>query len=265
MPSDAQVPPPAPQQLTVPAYALVVVLLAGMAWGIGLFLLGRQVGRQGVEPAADQGASHLGWLNRVDQLLARGDLVEARELLATASLPHGPLGATALEMRRARMAAMEAERAAIAVAASPPAVLRRLRASLRPLEIAGLAWSDPAIPDVAPPSDAPEPAIAPRAPVVPPIAEVPRPALPAETLAGESFIPLARIAHPSIAQRAYALHPTRGLLRSDDGGTTWRPGLAPLTTLGGTALGFSGGEDPLLVVLGPTVWLFADGEPGFFP
>ena len=42
MPSDAKVPDPLPRGLTVPAVAVVVLVLTGAIWGIGLFLLGRQ-------------------------------------------------------------------------------------------------------------------------------------------------------------------------------------------------------------------------------
>ncbi|HEX3133152.1 MAG TPA: sialidase family protein, partial [Planctomycetota bacterium] len=91
------------------------------------------------------------------------------------------------------------------------------------------------------------------------------PSLPSEQLGDETFVPQARCDHPTIAGRSYALHPTRGLLRSNDGGKHWKPGLEPLTALRGSALSFVSGEQPLLVISGEKTWLFADTEDAFFP
>jgi hypothetical protein len=89
--------------------------------------------------------------------------------------------------------------------------------------------------------------------------------LPEERLADKPFIPLARIDHPTISGRAYALHPQRGLLRSDDGGKQWRVGLEPLTVLTGVQLAFTQGDQPLLLIIGSPGWIFVDNEAAFFP
>jgi hypothetical protein len=89
--------------------------------------------------------------------------------------------------------------------------------------------------------------------------------LPELILAGETFVPAARISHPTINGRAYALHPRQGLLRSDDGGKTWRVGLGPLQQLTGFQLAFTSGDQPLLQIRGPELWVFADTEAAFFP
>jgi hypothetical protein len=95
--------------------------------------------------------------------------------------------------------------------------------------------------------------------------EPPAATLPEQRLGDEPFVPLALITHPTLDGCAYALHPQRGLLRSDDGGRTWRVGLEPLTALRGSGLAFTTGERPLLLVLGTPGWVFADRDDAFFP
>src|SRR5688572_13380843 len=136
MQSDAKVPDPAPRGITVPAGAVIVLVLTGAIWGVGLFLLGRQTAPP-VEVLDRAGASHLASLNRIDQALVRGDQNEIMTQMASATLPDDPLGHTALELRRARLTelavqlkAREAEAAAKREAASPEAVLKRLQVNL---------------------------------------------------------------------------------------------------------------------------------------
>lgn len=255
MQSDAKVPDPAPRGITMPAGALVVLVLTGAVWGVGLFLLGRQTAPP-VEVLDSAGAAHLASLNRIDQAIVRGDPDEIVAQINAATLPEDPIGRTALELRRARVTelavqrkAREAEEAAKREAASPAAVLRRLRANLS-------TSTHLTPPPIAPVATAPEPAST-QAPSSAP--------LPEETLAGQPFIPLARIDHPTISGRAYALHPQRGLLRSDDGGKVWRVGLEPLTTLTGVRLAFTQGDQPLLLIIGSPGWILADTEAAFFP
>jgi hypothetical protein len=99
-------------------------------------------------------------------------------------------------------------------------------------------------------------------PVITPV----KPALPEERLGDQAFVPTARAVHPHIPTRVYALHPERGLLRSDDAGKTWRVGLESLTTVRGNGLAFTGAEDPAVVILGVNaMWIFTDTDPAFFP
>ncbi|MBA3698470.1 MAG: hypothetical protein H0W78_06425 [Planctomycetes bacterium] len=264
MQSDAKVPDPAPRGITVPAGAVIVLVLTGAIWGVGLFLLGRQTAPP-VEMRDRDGASHLASLNRIDQALVRGDDAEILAMMATATLPNDPLGQTALELRRARLTevvmqrkAREAEAAAKAEAASPAAVLRRLRASLS----TSTHLTPPALPAV--PAVVPT-AIEPSSAPVPSPPHVPAPVLAEEQLGDHPFIPVARLAHPTITGRAYALHPSRGLLRSDDGGKQWRVGLEPLTSVTGVRLAFTEGDQPVLLIIGTPGWIFSDSEVAFFP
>ena len=269
MPSDAKVPDPLPRGLTVPAGAVVVLVLLGAGWGVGMFLLGRQ-SAPAPEPTGSSATGHLGWLNRLDQTIAQGDLDDALAQLATPQVPDGPLGQTAVELRRVRVAALAAERAAAQEAASPAAVLRRLHASLWSLDPSRLATILPPHPELPPPAGPPTPPAVEAGATAHPAAPAgePRPApapLAEEKLDGQPFIPLARISHPSLPKRAYAIHPTRGLVRSDDGGVTWRSGLEPLTRVTGARLVFSQGGSPLLIVVGEPLWVFADGPDAYFP
>ncbi len=61
-------------------------------------------------------------------------------------------------------------------------------------------------------------------------------------------------------QRWYLLHPQRGLLRSDDGGRTWRAGAGRLATLRGRDLAWGDG----LLIAGETLWAFTDDGDAFF-
>jgi hypothetical protein len=284
MPSDAKVPDPVPRGLTVPAGAVIVLVLTGAVWGVGLFLLGRQTAPV-VEVLDRGGAAHLASLNRIDQALVRGDQHEIMTQMASAVLPDDPLGNTALELRRARLTelavqqqAREAEAAAKRAAASPEAVLKRLQMNLWQVfdeSRLGESSHKPLIREIAVPSEektveagtAPAP-VNPSAPAVSPDASTPPKPLPELVLNGVPFIPDARISHPTIAKRTYALHPQRGLLRSEDGGMTWRLGLEPLQQMRGILLAFTTGEQPLLRVEGgkrSSAWLFNDAEDAFFP
>jgi hypothetical protein len=256
MQSDAKVPDPAPRGVTVPAVAVVVLVLTGAIWGVGLFLLGRQTAPP-VEVLDANSAAQLASLNRIDQAIVRGDPAEVLKQLQTLTLPEGPIGQTALELRRARVTALAVERAAKEEAASPPAVLRRLRANLwSSVELVPVA---PATPPVAVEKATPDTVAPASTPVIA------LPPLPEEKLGDQPFVPLARIEHPTISGRAYALHPARGLLRSDDGGKHWRLGLEPLTKLTGSRFAFTQGDHPLLLIIGTPGWIFADSDDGFFP
>lgn len=274
MQSDAKVPDPAPRGLTVPVGAVVVLVLTGAIWGVGLFLLGRQTAPP-VEVLDRAGASHLASLNRIDQALVKGDEAEVTVQIANAVLPDDPLGRTALELRRARVTelavqrrAREAEEAAKRAAAAPEAVLKRLHGNLWRLSGGPERVGRQAFPPIRTAVDAPtvEKAASELEPPVKAVAKDP-PALAEQVLAGERFVPDAQITHPTIARRAYALHPARGLLRSDDGGTTWRLGLPPLQELTGAQVSFTSGERPLLVLIDRqgACWLFDDAEDAFFP
>lgn len=263
MPSDAKVPDPQPRGITVPAAAVVVLVVTGAIWGVGLFLLGRQTAPP-VEVLDRAGEAHVSALNRIDQMIAQGKLGEATAMLQSAVVPEGPIGKLALDLRQVRivataadLVAKEAEAAAKREAASPPAVLRRLEAQLWQIDAKTLHEVTGA------PTTKDEPtATTPPSPVesaTPSIAAIPL------TLGDETVIPIARVAHPTRATRVYALHPQKGLLRSDDSGATWRVGLAPLQKITGTALFFTNGAEPLLVIRGTTCTLFADTEAAFFP
>ena len=258
MPSDVTIPAPASRRLTVPAAAVVVLVVVGAAWGVGMFLLGRQSAPP-VEVVSADGLARIGWANRVDHALASDDLSGAASMLEQLNIADDSLSRTAVALRRTRLKTLHDEHAARLAAASPEAIRRRLSSNLRSLVISGLAWNDPAlVPAVAPmPSEA---AVA--VPVVTPE----KPALPEEKLGDQTFIPIARAVHPHTSTRVYALHPVRGLVRSDDAGKTWRVGLELLTTVRGNGLAFTGGEEPAVVVLGlNAMWVFTDAEPAFFP
>lgn len=289
MPSDAKVPDPVPRGITVPAGAVIVLVLTGAMWGVGLFLLGRHTASP-IEVLDRGAAAHLASLNRIDQALVRGNQNEIMTQMASATLPDDPIGHTALELRRARLTelavqqkAREAEAAAKREAASPEAVLKRLQANLwQGFDLSRLGESshEPIIRQVDVPIEektvdaGSEPVTTPPAPVRPPVppvsleASTPSKPLPELLLNGVSFIPDARINHPTIAKRAYLLHPQRGLLRSDDGGMTWRLGMEPLQKMRGILLAFTTGEKPLLRIEGgkrTASWLFNDSEDAFFP
>jgi hypothetical protein len=288
MQSDAKVPEPAPRGITVPAVAVVVLVVTGAIWGVGLFLLGRQTAPP-VEVLDRAGSSHLASLNRIDQALVRGDQQEIVTQMANAVLPDDLIGHTALELRRARLTelavqqkAREAEEAARREAASPAAVLKRLHGNLWHFDVdktrmgetshEPIRTSDIPIDEKTAVGNDTDPVPA-QVPVSKPPASPDAPAsskpLAELTLGGAPFIPDARINHPTIAKRTYALHPQQGLLRSDDGGVSWRVGLAPLQEMRGWMLSFTSGEKPLLHirarVKGTHSWLFNDAEDAFFP
>ena len=257
MQSDVTVPVPTSRRLTVPAVAVVVLVVVGAAWGVGMFLLGRQSAPP-VEVVSADGLARIGWANRVDHALANDDFLGASSMLEQLNIADDSLSRTAVALRRTRLKTLQDEHAARLAAAAPEAIRRRLSSNLRSLAIPGLAWNDPALaPAVAPmPSD---PAVA-----VPVLTSV-KPALPEEKLGDQTFIPIARAIHPHISTRVYALHPERGLLRSDDAGKTWRVGREALTTVRGNGLAFTGGQDPAVVILGlNAMWVFTDADPAFF-
>lgn len=261
MQSDAKVPDPAPRGITVPAGAVVVLVLTGAIWGVGLFLLGRHTAPP-VEVLDRAGAAHLASLNRIDQALVRGDQNEIVTQMASATLPDDPLGHTALELRRARLTelavqqkAREAEAAAKRAAASPEAVLKRLQANLWKH---GIDLRMPVIPSETP-------LIEDGKVVNNDVGTVPAHNQTPIVIDGENVVPDAMIVHPTITGRMYAVAANRGLLRSDDAGKTWRRGLAPLQEVKGSTLWFTSGDRPLLGVIGPTTWLFNDNEDAFFP
>lgn len=243
-------PPPVPlpvRRLLVPAWTLVAALLVALVASTAMFALG--LSAQGTQPAGEDRDAPLAALVRVDTALAAHDAALARRLLEQIALPPGPAADAAVTLRRKAIAGIETLAAADAELKSPAAVARRLAKSLYRLDQAGLV--------VAPaPTPAPEPA-QPAPPVLPALEPI--------TLAGEAIVPLARIVHPGDPLRSYALLPAKGLVLSSDGGATWRSGLPPLAALTGTALAFSTGPEPLLLVIGAEVWAFADGDPAFFP
>ena len=258
MPSDVTVPAPASRRLTVPAAAVVVLVVVGAAWGVGMFLLGRQSAPP-VEVISADALARIGWANRVDQALASGDLSSAALLLEQLSISDDSLSRTAVALRRTRLKNLQDEHAARLAEASPEAVRRRLSSNLRSLAIPGLTWNDPAlVPVVAPLPNGPAAAVSAITPI--------KPALPEERLGDQAFVPTARAVHPHISTRVYALHPERGLLRSDDAGKTWRVGLEPLIAVRGNGLAFTATDDPAVVILGlNAIWVFTDAEPAFFP
>lgn len=284
MQSDTKVPDPLPRGLTVPAVAVVMLVLTGAVWGVGLFLLGRQSAPM-VEVPDAQGIAHLAALNRIDQAIVRGDPADILAQLRNVTLAEGPIGQTALELRRARLTALAVEQAAKAEAASPAAVLRRLEANLwmddptrvgessrLPVVVADAPRVEKTTVESGEPAkrEPVKPAATQATPLpAPPSPTPPSPSLAELTYAGEAFVPDARIIHPIILKRAYALHPRHGLLRSDDGGVTWRSGLAPLQRLKGWQLSFTTGDRPLLymggILPGRPSWLFNDTEDAFFP
>lgn len=226
--------PEPPRRLLVPAWTLVVALIAMLMFSTAMFAFGRAA-RPPVT-AGDDPAAPLAALVRVDAAILT-DVVLAKQLLGQVTLPPGHASEAAMASRRKAIETIEAAVAMKAALNTPEAVAKRLASRLHRLDQAGLTWT-------------PVPAGAP---------------LESSMLGGESFIPLARITHPIDTKRVYVLHPTRGLLLSSDGGETWRAGLSPLATLTGTALAFTTDPAPLLLVIGPEIWAFTDDDPAFFP
>jgi hypothetical protein len=254
---------PAARRRQVPLAALLAVLAGGFVWGLVMFAAGRGSVPPPV-PSHDE-AAHLSYLNRVDQALAKRDAEGARQLLAQPTLAEDQTSLAALALRRTALAALDDHLRAEAAARTTAAWIARLERHLVRLATA----PPPAAVVPAPttgPAPTPPPVLPPGLTYIPDPTE-PRQPLEAQRLDGEPFVPVARIADPTTAKRHYALHPTRGLLRSDDDGVTWRAGLGALAELKGPALRFSPGEHPVLLVLGVEVWSFADedGVPGFFP
>lgn len=241
------VPPPVPlpvRRLLVPAWTLVAALFVALVMSTVMFALGRSAQR--VLVAGGDPAAPLGALVRVDTALAAGDAALGRQLLEQIALPAGPAAEAAVALRRKAIAGIEAAAAVKVEQRSPAAVAKRLANRLHRLDQAGLVLAPPSVPAPTQPAQPP----APLEPI---------------TLAGEPAVPLARIVHPGDPQRAYALHPAKGLVLSSDGGATWRSGLPPLAALTGTALAFSSDPQPLLLVIGAEIWAFADDDPDFFP
>jgi hypothetical protein len=263
----------------------VVILLVGLAWGVIMFV----VGRRSVElPKIDSdiaAAQAIGALVRIDQAIAQEDFSSARSDLKQLPIASQRLREAVTDQRLAVMDEKEAARAAAeaaaALAKTPAAIAARLQAHLWHVAIPDLAWHDPATavePPVAPPEAQPtvkEPANVPEQSNPPPgaaeqadLPKVPATSVPvvlaAEKLGERTFIPSARVVHPTDKQRVYVLHPSRGLLRSDDGGSSWRLGVAQLEKLTGTHLAFTAGKEPLLVIIGPDLWFFCDRDAAFF-
>ena len=233
------VPPPAAplpiRRLLVPAWTLVAALIAALVLGTAMFVLGRSAQR--IQPVSDDASALLAALVRVDTALAASEAALAKQLLEQVVLPAGPAADAAVALRRKAIAGIETLIATNAELRSPAFVAKRLAASLHRLDQTGLTWTPP-------PAGA---------------------ALEPLTLGDESFTPIARIVDPQETGRSFALHPTKGLLLSIDGGMTWRAGLPQLAALTGTALAFSADPEPLLLVIGAEVWVFAPGNPDFFP
>lgn len=233
-------PPPVPlptRRLLVPAWTLVVALIVALALSTAMFALGRAARSPVV--AGDDPAAPLAALVRVDTAIAASDVALARQLLEHTVLPAGPAADAALALRRKVITGIEMTLAVNAELNSPAARAKHLAGCLHRLDQSGLAWTWTPPPTAAP--------------------------LESSTLGGEPFTPLARIVDPNQSSRVYALHPTKGLLRSGDSGATWRSGLPPLAALTGTALIFTNDPEPLLLVIGAEIWAFAPGDPNFFP
>lgn len=233
------VPPPSvplpPRRLLVPAWTLVVALIVALGLGTSMFALGRRAQR--AQPVSDDASALLAALVRVDTALAASDAALAKQLLEQVALPAGPAADAAVALRRKVITGIEMLIATNAELRSPAFVAKRLAASLHRIDQTGLSWTPP------PASTTQEPL----------------------TLGDEVFTPIARIVDPKETWRSFALHPTKGLLLSIDGGKTWRAGLPQLAALKGTALAFSDDPEPLLLVIGAEVWAFAPGNPDFFP
>ena len=256
MSADVPVPVATPRRLTVPAVVLVVVVVLSFVWGLAMFLVGQRSVEITVTNPNDAAVLAVSGLLRVDQVIAQGDFVTAREELARLQIPGTRLSQTLVALRTDYMQKIEAERAAVSaaeqIAKTPAAIAARLAAHLWQINVPGLAWQDPLL---LPPTSATSAVTAEKTVIL---------VLPSERFGAEVFIPLARITHPHVAQRVYVLHPTKGLLRSDDAGVTWRTGVAALQNLSGTKLAFTSGDDPGLVIIGETMWLFADRDAAYF-
>jgi len=261
MPAVAPVVMPAARRRQVPVAALLVALVGGFIWGLVMFAAGR--GSVPPPMVSHDEAAHLSYLTRVDQALVKRDADAARQLLAQPMLADDQASLAALVLRRAQLVTLDDSLRAEAAARTTAAWIAKLDRHLVRLAVT---------PPVAAVVPATGPATTPSVALPPGLTYIsdptePKQVLDAQTLAGDAFVPVARIAHPKIVKRHYALHPTRGLLRSDDDGVTWRAGLGVLAELKGPVLRFSPGEHPVLLVLGAEVWSFADedGVPGFFP
>ena len=256
MSADVPVPVATPRRLTVPAVVLVVVVVLSFVWGLVMFLVGQRSVEIAVANPNDAAVLAVSGLLRVDQGIAQNDFGSAREELTRLQIPGTRLRETIVTLRTDYMQKIEAERAAVVAAVqaekTPGAIAARLAAHLWQINVPGLAWQDPLL---LPPTSATSPV---------PSEQTVVPVLSSERFGAEIFIPLARIVHPHVAQRVYVLHPTKGLLRSDDAGLNWRTGVAALQRLTGTKLAFTSGEDPALVIIGETIWLFADREAAYF-
>jgi hypothetical protein len=246
MSADVPVPIATPRRLTVPAVVLVVVVLLSFVWGLAMFVLGQRSVEIPVSNPEDAATLAVSGLLRVDHAIANNDFVTAREELTHVQIPGARLQQAMVKLRTDYLQRVEQERsAAIAAeeaAKTPGAIAARLATHLWHMNVPGLAWRDPSL---SPESPAPS-----EQQVVS--------TLLSERLGSEIFV------HPHQAQRVYVLHPTLGLLRSDDAGVTWRRGVAALQNLTGTKLAFTSGDDPSLVIIGETIWLFADRDAAYF-
>ena len=252
MSADVPVPIATPRRLTVPAVVLVVVVFLCFVWGLAMFVLGQRSVEIPVSNPDDAATLAVSGLLRVDHAIANNDFVTARQELTHVQIPGARLQQAMVKLRTDYLQRVEQERSA-AVAAeeaakTPGAIAARLATHLWHMNVPGLAWRDPSLSPASP------------APSEQQVVSI----LPSERLGSEIFVPLARMVHPHQAQRVYALHPTNGLLRSDDAGVTWRRGVAALQNLTGTKLAFTSGDDPSLVIIGETIWLFADRDAAYF-
>lgn len=269
MPAAAPVTMPAPRRRQVSVVVLLAALAGGFIWGLAMFVAGRSSVPAPI-PSHDE-AAHIAYLTRVDQALIKRDVEGARLLLAGPSLADDQTSTTALAVRRAQLTTLDESLRAEAAARTTAAWVAKLDRHLIKLAT-GALLTLPMVTTTTSATPLPAAVSAPALAAIPHgLVYLPDPSesereLAPQTLDGKSFIPSARIAHPSIAKRHYALHPTRGLLRSDDDGMTWRASIGALAGIQGTKLSFSLGEHPVLLVMGQDVWMFADedGAPGFF-
>ncbi len=291
--ADAPVPIAPPRRLSVSAVTLVIVLIGGFAWGVAMFVVGRSSVEKNVADPRLAAAEAIAVLHRADQYIEQKDFVAARNQLEQLAPTTDAINAAVKKIRLDRMQHIEAADAADAVAKAaalaaeeaakkPEAIAARLRALLWEVAVPGLAWHDPNTQAVI--EEVKENKTEPKKTAVtesqtkpnggtPQVEEShnitqktltePQP-LAAEIFNNESFIPSARVVHPNNGQRVYVLHPQLGLLRSDDGGKKWQRGVSTLQKLTGKQMAFSAGDEPLLVITGEKVWVFADRDPAFF-
>jgi hypothetical protein len=288
MPADALAPIAPPSRSTVPTLVVVLVLVFGLLWGIGLFVLGRASVVPATKNQQDEASiMALSAVLRIDNYIAHGQFAEARDALQQLTLPGEAVGVALLQKRkealqerehmllerkqiadeRERFAqerernAKERQRIAAEIAAaeqtfrSLPAITARLDKHVHVIPIAQLQQEFALS---AAPSEKlnAEPLPDGQKKLAQPLAAI--------TWQEQTYIPSARVVHPLLSERIYVVVENIGVLRSDDNGKTWQRGVGKLENIIAQRAFFTQGSEPLLIFVGEQAWIFSDQDPYFF-